>query len=81
MASPIRRSMFAAACSSIIYAQAPSETERDAILARLGIDPRRPFVVIGTITPRYFANNIDIVDIVNEAVERGQLPAESADRR
>jgi hypothetical protein len=58
-----------------LYATQRSQDERDAILRRLSIDPRRPFVVIGTITPRYFANNIDIVDIVNEAVEAGRLPA------
>jgi hypothetical protein len=58
------------------YALPLPAAERDAILARLGIDPARPFIVIGTITPRYFANNIDIVDIVNDAVSDGRLPAE-----
>jgi hypothetical protein len=58
------------------YAGTRSVEERDGILQRLGIDPAHPFVVIGTITPRYFANNIDIVDIVNEAVAAGKLPAD-----
>jgi hypothetical protein len=58
------------------YATPLPASERDAILARLGIDPAHPFVVIGTITPRYFANNIDILDIVNEAVTDGRLPAD-----
>jgi hypothetical protein len=58
------------------YARPLAASERDAILTRLGIDPGRPFVVIGTITPRYFANNIDIVDIVNEAITDGLLPAD-----
>lgn len=59
-----------------LYAAERSAQERDEVLQRLQIDPRHPFVVIGTITPRYFANNIDIVDIVNEAVIDGRLPAD-----
>lgn len=59
-----------------LYAQAPSPAVRAEVLTRLGIDPSRPFVLIGTITPRYFANNIDIVDIVNDAVADGRLPAD-----
>jgi hypothetical protein len=58
------------------YAIGVSEAERDRVLERIGIDPRRPFVVIGTITPRYFPNNIDIVDILSDAVADGRLPAE-----
>jgi hypothetical protein len=59
-----------------LYATPRPQEERDAILQRLGIDPQRPFVMIGTITPRYFAHNVDIVDIVNEAVESGRLPSD-----
>jgi hypothetical protein len=59
----------------VYAAQRPAE-DHERVLQRLGIDPRHPFVVIGTITPRYFANNVDIVDIVNEAVMAGRLPAD-----
>jgi hypothetical protein len=58
------------------YAQGPSEEERAQVLQRLGIDPAAPFVVIGTITPRYFEKNIDIVDIIDDAVSAGRLPAD-----
>jgi hypothetical protein len=58
------------------YAAAASPAEEAEVLHRLGIDPGRPFVVIGTITPRYFPNNVEIVDIVNEAVADGRLPAD-----
>lgn len=57
------------------YAGGPSAAERQAVMQRLGIDPSRAFVVIGTITPRYFAENIDIVDILDEAIQAGRLPA------
>jgi hypothetical protein len=59
-----------------LYASVRPAQEREQILQRLGIDARHPFVVIGTITPRYFPNNVDIVDIVNDAVATGQLPAD-----
>lgn len=52
----------------------PPDERRD-VFERVGIDERAPFVLIGTITPRYFPNNLDIVDILNEAVENEQLPA------
>ena len=58
-----------------LYASQRPASERDLILQRLGIDLRHPFVVIGTITPRYFANNVDMVDIVNRAVMDGRLPS------
>jgi hypothetical protein len=57
-----------------VYATPRPREERDAILQRLGVDPQRPFVMIGTITPRYFAHNVEIVDILDEAVESGRLP-------
>jgi hypothetical protein len=59
-----------------LYARTWQAGEREQILQRLGIDPRHPFVVIGTITPRYFAKNIDIIDIIDEAVNEGKLPAD-----
>jgi len=59
-----------------LYATAQTEGQRTEVFDRLGIDPALPFVVIGTITPRYFANNIEIVDIVNAAVTAGRLPAD-----
>jgi hypothetical protein len=57
-----------------LYAGERPAEERQRVFSRLGIDPARPFVVVGTITPRYFANNIDIVDILNDAVIAGRLP-------
>lgn len=59
-----------------LYAAGPTPIQRAAVLQRLGIDATRPFIVIGTITPKYFAHNKEIVEIVNDAVERGQLPAD-----
>ena len=58
------------------YALGPTDAERAAVYERLGIDATRPFVVIGTITPRYFAKNVEIVEILDEAVVAGHLPAE-----
>jgi len=58
-----------------LYAAGPTAAERATVLDRLGIDPSRPWVVVGTITPKYFAKNAEIVDIINEAVDAGRLPA------
>lgn len=55
------------------YAGGPTEAERAAVYQRLGIDAARPFVVVGTITPRYFAKNVEIVEILDEAVASGRL--------
>ena len=57
------------------YGKPLAAERRDEVYQRLGIDPTQPFVVIGTITPRYFANNIDIVDILEAGVRDGQLPS------
>ncbi len=59
-----------------LYSGVQPTTQREDLLRSLGVDPHRPFVVIGTITPRYFSNNVDIVDIVNQAIIDGQLPAD-----
>jgi hypothetical protein len=58
------------------YANGPTEAERAAVYQRLGIDAKRPFVIVGTITPRYFAKNIEIVEILDEAVASGRLPSD-----
>lgn len=59
-----------------LYSRALPPQEEQAVFDRIGLDPQRPFVVMGTITPRYFANNLDIIDILNDAVASGQLPAD-----
>ena len=55
------------------YANGPTEAERATVFQRLGIDAERPFVIVGTITPRYFAKNVEIVEILDEAVASGRL--------
>lgn len=57
------------------YAAGPTAADRAEVYARLGIAADRPFVVVGTITPRYFAKNVEIVEILDEAVADGRLPA------
>jgi hypothetical protein len=32
-------------------------------------------VLVGTITPKYFAKNVDIVELLDEAIKAGRLPA------
>lgn len=58
------------------YAEPLDEPARQAIFGRLGIDPQRPYVVVGTITPKYFPHNLDIVDMLESAVRNGRLPAD-----
>jgi hypothetical protein len=57
-----------------LYARPRPPLERDEILRRIGVDPQKPFLMVGTITPRYFPYNIAVIDIINEAVMNGQLP-------
>lgn len=58
------------------YAEVQSEVEKEKIFCRLKINKNRPFIVLGTITPKYFSKNIDILDIINEAIETGKLHEE-----
>jgi hypothetical protein len=57
------------------YSTGPSPEQRTAVLGRLNIDATRPWVVVGTITPKYFARNVDIVELIDEAIKAGRLPA------
>ena len=56
------------------YSAGPTAQQRASVLQRLGIDGSRPWIVVGTITPKYFAKNVDIVDLLDEAVQDGRLP-------
>jgi len=57
------------------YAGSESDERRDEIFDRVGIDARHPYVVLGTITPRYFPKNVEVLDILIENAEKGRLPA------
>lgn len=57
-----------------MYASPPTAEQRRTVFDRLGIDEQRPYVVVGTITPRYFSKNIEIVDLITEAIKAGRLP-------
>lgn len=57
-----------------IYSDGPTDAERSAVFRRLDINAACPFVVVGTITPRYFAKNVEIVEILDKAVACGRLP-------
>lgn len=58
------------------YASPLSHSDCLSDAQRLGIDLEKPFVVFGTITPRYFPCNLDIIKILNEAIENNQLPSD-----
>jgi hypothetical protein len=58
------------------YAGAPSATRRSEVLQDLKIDADKPWIVVGTITPKYFAKNIEVVELLNEAVTDGRLAKE-----
>ncbi len=56
------------------YSTGPSHEQRTAVLGRLNIDATRPWVVVGTITPKYFDKNVEIVELLDEAIKAGCLP-------
>jgi hypothetical protein len=58
------------------YAGSEFDERRDEIFDRLGVDIRRPYVVLGTITPRYFPKNVEVLDILIENAEKGCLPSD-----
>ncbi|MET0307680.1 MAG: hypothetical protein ABW023_03140 [Sphingomonas sp.] len=58
------------------FAEPFTAQERKSVYDRLGIDPDRPYVVLGTITPKYFPHNLDLVDILVEDIEQGRLPSD-----
>lgn len=56
------------------YFTGPSQDQSTEVLCRLNIDVARPWVLIGTITPKYFPRNVDIVELLDEAIKSGRLP-------
>ena len=47
--------------------------ERDAFREKFGIKKGQPVIVYGTITPRYFKYNFDVLQILREAVANGSI--------
>jgi hypothetical protein len=56
------------------YAESESDERRDEIFKRVGVNARHPYVVLGTITPKYFPKNVEVLDILIENAEKGHLP-------
>lgn len=57
-----------------IYAQKDSLLSRAEFCQKMRLDPARPIIVQGTITPKYFSGNYDILDLLVKSVESGRLP-------
>ncbi|HYC72428.1 MAG TPA: hypothetical protein VEB66_14555 [Opitutaceae bacterium] len=57
-----------------IYGRPEALDAREAFCRKVGLDPARPFITQGTITPRFFPTNIEISEIIIEAILRGALP-------
>jgi hypothetical protein len=59
-----------------IYASPDRWADARDVWAAHGLDVARPTFVVGTITPVYFPYNVDVITIIAEAIERGNLPAD-----
>lgn len=69
-----------AACGPVqfdIYADPARWANADAVWRAHGLDPTRPTLVVGTITPVYFKYNINVIELIADAIADGRLPCES----
>jgi hypothetical protein len=57
-----------------VYADPTHWADGTAVWNAHGLDPVRPTIVLGTVTPKYFPYNIEIAELIAEAIESGRLP-------
>jgi hypothetical protein len=56
-----------------VYRRAEAACDRSSLCRELGLDPTKPYIVYGTITPRFFPHNVALVEQVADAIEKGQI--------
>jgi hypothetical protein len=56
-----------------IYQRPDELLDRAAVCQRLGIDPSRPYVVFGTVSPFLFAHNKELAGLLASAVAEGRV--------
>jgi hypothetical protein len=57
-----------------VYANPVSWPSAESVWQKLGLDPGKPTIVIGTITPAYFPYNIEIIELLAESISSGAIP-------
>lgn len=57
-----------------LYANPVNDNDFESVFSRFNFDRSTRYIVIGTITPRYFPNNIDMIEIIERAIDSGHLP-------
>jgi hypothetical protein len=57
-----------------VYAHHEKFRTREEFCRDMKLDPDRPIIVQGTITPKYFPENIEILEIIATAITEGRLP-------
>lgn len=60
-----------------VYAKRDDFQDRDAFCRRMRLDPAKPIIVLGTISPKLFPENLEILDLLIEAVKSRQLAKDS----
>lgn len=58
-----------------VYGTPSSLASREDFCRKVGLDPARPFITQGTITPRFFPTNIEIAEILIAGIQSGRLPS------
>ncbi|MCM2275879.1 MAG: hypothetical protein NDI75_13905 [Candidatus Didemnitutus sp.] len=58
-----------------VYGTPSSLASREDFCRQVGLDPARPFITQGTITPRFFPTNIEIAEILIAGIQSGRLPS------
>lgn len=59
-----------------VYGRPAGLRSREEFCRRMRLDPTRPIVTLGTITPRFFPTNLEIAQILVDAIRSGDLPRE-----
>lgn len=73
---PLERTVACGAAQFDIYGRRHELASRQEFCRRMGLDPQRPILVLGTIPPRYYSHNLEVLDLLAQAILDGRLPQE-----
>lgn len=60
-----------------IYRQPERWPPAEGVWQRHGLAPDRPTFVVGTVTPVYFPHNIEVIELIADAIIDGRLPRDA----
>lgn len=70
---PLADTVACGAAQFDLYGRRAQLADRETFCRQVGLDPAKPILVLGTIPPKYYPHNVEVLDLLAKAIAHGRL--------